>query len=800
MKSLLLFLFLLLLSTVTLAAVQGVVTDCQTLEPVPFVNVVVKHSRVGVMTDIDGFFTVQAAASDTLMFSCVGYERTEVPCRAGDSVLRISLTPSVITLAEAVIFAGENPAHRIIRQAMLNKRINDPDNYSAFSYKAYDKMIFTVDTTMAESIQRSEGDSSGRKFREFLDRQHLLIVETVTEKTARNGRAMEKILGTRVSGLENPLFVFLLSQLQSGSLYNDRINLLDVSYISPLANGALTKYFFSLEDTIVRSKASDSTFVIAYRPRKGTNFDGLSGLLYINTHKYALENATAVPADTNSLMGIAIRHKYQRMGEMWFPEQIHTDLLLYSVLLQAGDKQAYITGRGKRYIREVSLAAYEVEPPRGAFAVEMASDATFKGKKRVDEQRPLPLTAKDRETYRVLDSIGKEENFDRKLQSVSMWVNGMMPVGFVNLDILSLMRYNPFSGYSPGLYLETNNRLSPWFSWSVFGAYGFKDKLFKYGTEVSLLFDSRCDGRLQSGYHYDLTEPGKFSADAFPLHRTDDFLRNYSIDVFDRTENVFFSVSFRTLRWIQMQVKYQYQFVDASPDYQFYKKLETVTLSGSQFIFNTLEANLRFAFREKLMQSPRGVISGGTDFPVFEIAYRRGFDGILAGEYPFHRVEAVLRFSQDFTWLGKSVIMIRGGMVSSDVPRQQLFNGNGTLSLPALYAPFTFATMRPGTFFSDKYIALYLSHSFKNLLFGSGWFRPEPELVFNGLLGALNYPELHNLPFLIPDKGYFETGLLLNNLLGKEFGVGAGVFMRTGYYASDRWKENLAFKIILTLP
>ncbi|PIE88411.1 MAG: hypothetical protein CSA04_01975, partial [Bacteroidetes bacterium] len=46
--------------------VKGTVYDASTQEPIPFVNVVVSNSRAGVMTDIDGAFTLCAARVDSL--------------------------------------------------------------------------------------------------------------------------------------------------------------------------------------------------------------------------------------------------------------------------------------------------------------------------------------------------------------------------------------------------------------------------------------------------------------------------------------------------------------------------------------------------------------------------------------------------------------------------------------------------------------------------------------------------------------------------------------------------------------
>ena len=55
-----------------------------------------------------------------------------------------------------------------------------------------------------------------------------------------------------------------------------------------------SKYIFIIEDTLY-TEMQDSVFVISYRPKPNTNFDGLEGLLYINSNKWAIQNAIARP-------------------------------------------------------------------------------------------------------------------------------------------------------------------------------------------------------------------------------------------------------------------------------------------------------------------------------------------------------------------------------------------------------------------------------------------------------------------------------------------------------------------------
>ena len=72
--------------------------------------------------------------------------------------------------------------------------------------------------------------------------------------------------------------------------------------------------------------------------------------------------------------------------------------------------------------------------------------------------------------------------------------------------------------------------------------------------------------------------------------------------------------------------------------------------------------------------------------------------------------------------------------------------------------------------------------------------------------GSLDHAGQHkNLEFKTMEKGFYESGILVNNLLRINYynicylGFGGGAFMRYGAYANLQMKDNLAYKISLIL-
>jgi TonB-linked SusC/RagA family outer membrane protein len=82
-------------------SVRGAVTDAQN-QPLPGVNVIIKGTMQGTITDVDGNYQIQATAEDFLQFSFVGFESVDV--LVGDqTTIDVSLKEKMSDLDEVVV-------------------------------------------------------------------------------------------------------------------------------------------------------------------------------------------------------------------------------------------------------------------------------------------------------------------------------------------------------------------------------------------------------------------------------------------------------------------------------------------------------------------------------------------------------------------------------------------------------------------------------------------------------------------------------------------------------------------------
>lgn len=105
MKKLLQSLFVLLCFSLSMVAqertINGTVTSSEDNLPIPGVSVVVKGTKNGVSTNVNGKFSIRANTGQTLVFTSVGFTVAERVIGSGD--INISLSPDAKSLSEVIV-------------------------------------------------------------------------------------------------------------------------------------------------------------------------------------------------------------------------------------------------------------------------------------------------------------------------------------------------------------------------------------------------------------------------------------------------------------------------------------------------------------------------------------------------------------------------------------------------------------------------------------------------------------------------------------------------------------------------
>jgi hypothetical protein len=117
-----------------LIQLSGVVVSGDSLTPVPFTSVLIKGSNRGTVADYYGFFSLVVRRSDTILFSSVGYAKSEVFIEDSLSDSRYSmiqmLQRDTATLPEQLVYPW--PSKEQFRDAFLALNAPTDDHDRAF--------------------------------------------------------------------------------------------------------------------------------------------------------------------------------------------------------------------------------------------------------------------------------------------------------------------------------------------------------------------------------------------------------------------------------------------------------------------------------------------------------------------------------------------------------------------------------------------------------------------------------------------------------------------------------------------
>lgn len=806
---------LLLIGTGPLRAqhvVSGRVLDATTKEPLAFVPFLVEGTRTGTTSDIDGRFSLSVPALPvTLRASYVGYEPKVFTLQDGTPIT-VLLTAANTELQAVRITYTDNPAHRIIRRAYANRKENDGLRSRSYRYTSYGKTVFDAamdstakvqdgaavpDTTISRS-DTTAADSARRSMEKFMKEQHLFLIESATRKSFIPPAAgKETVLAMRVSGLKDPSFLALAAQTETFSIYAPQIDIGEKSYLGPIGPASTAKYLFLLEDTLYQG--SDSVYVISYRPRKDTRFDGLKGLLYIHTVGYAVQNATAEPVD-NKGMSIRFQQQHQRLptatgDSAWFPVQLNSFIYLNFLSVNGmgvvGESRTYLTGiELDPVIPRKEVRGPELDVDR----MGIRKDSTYWSGLRTD-----PLGARDLRTYAMMDSLGAAEDFDTKLKFLTALGSARWPLGPVDVRLDQLMAFNNYEGFRLGAGLATNDKVSRYFSLGGYLAYGFGDQHWKYGGDLTIKPWYGRDLQLLLAYVNDVAEVGGVGFQRQGALLGTDSYRMLFVDRMDRIERFSAKFMFRVGSSLKLWAGTERALRVNDLGYHYLRPVgEGITLHEEAFLTGAWTLDLRWAYREKLARLPDREVSLGSKYPVVYLHAMKAQQGLWDGEWNTWRVDALVEKTFKVRLLGDLSLRLMGGVADTEAPMSFLYNLRGTYSMRLPVASTNvFETMRPDEFLADRYAAFHLRHSFGKLLFEAKHFKPRPAVVSSVGFGDMDHPENHaGLAFAPLREPYLESGLLVESLLNlglAKFGVGA--FYRYGPYAFPDFKDNVAVKV-----
>jgi len=762
--------------------VRGLVIDSQTGEPLPFVNIVFKGTTTGTITDVEGNFFIQAHIdTDSLVFSMVGYTpHIEILRRNAYQELKIELSPDNLELDEIVVTPGENPAWRIMRNVAANRKRNNPEKLECYQYEVYNKMELDINNVGENLAERkimknfdfvfNYADTSAETGKVYLP---VMISESISDVYHKSNPSKKKevIKASKISGVENSSLSQYTGQMYIDvNIYKNYIPAFGHDFVSPVSDFWKSNYKFYLLDSVYQE--GSYLYHISFKPKFKQTYT-FSGDLWINDTTWAVKKVTAKMANDvnlNYINNMIISQEYEKIDSLWFlkKEDMFMDFNLTDSTMGFFARKT-MTRKDIVINPEFDDNFFSATSSR---ETQILEDANEKDSSFWNANRHEKLTQKELNIYQMVDSIKEVPVFKTVTSAVEMFIGGYWTHGnFEYGPYYKILSHNEIEGWRLRLGGRTSNDFSKKIMLSAYGAYGFKDKKFKYGVDALYLINKNPRRTLLLGHKYDMEQLGQssmaFSEDnilssmlskrpnknLLPVRESS---AEYEHEFFQGFSNNF-GVKFRQLYPTDF-IKFQNSANDVT-----YKHIDTY-----EFFYK-----LHFCYNEKFVDGVFLRRSTGSRFPAFDITAMAGFWDNKGKTDNYYRFIATMTKKLAINPIGKLTAILEAGKVVGTVPFPllKLHEGNETYA----FDKYAFNLMNLYEFASDTYLSVTLEHHFNGFFFNRvPLFRKLKwrEVAYGkGLIGDISDKNsramaLMDFPESLGDvnKPYFETGVGIENI------------------------------------
>ena len=448
------FLFLFFIMSIqSFSQIKGTVKNTKN-EPLPFVNIYIENTYKGTTTNTEGNYELSISGPDvyTIVFQYLGYKtlKNQLEIKSFPFELNVVMEEENVSLNEVIVNAQENPADKIIRMAINNRR-NNLSKYDAFKADFYSRGLIRIKNAPEKLLGRDIGDLGGG-----LDSTRSGIIylsETISKIEYKSpDNLKEKILASKVSGDDNG-FSFNNANDVNFNFYKNTIEI-ENKLISPISDYAFNYYRYKLVGDFYDDNGNliNKIKVIPKRENDGI----FSGYIYIVEDQwtiYALDLAvTGQQAKIPAADSIKLKQSfsYSTTDKLWALISQSIDFS-YSILGIEGDG---------RFTAVYSDYNFNPEFNKRSFTRELLAfeeEANKKDSIYWSKIRPVPLSEEEIKDYLKKDSIQIKRKSKPYLDSIDASGNKFKLTSLVTGYEYSNSYRNWNVGISPPLLTFTYN-------------------------------------------------------------------------------------------------------------------------------------------------------------------------------------------------------------------------------------------------------------------------------------------------------------------------------------------------------
>lgn len=621
--------------------INGKVLDAKSFEEIPYVNISVKGSFLGTMSDITGNFTMSIPEETEYVigFSCVGYEPNKVVIYSNNNIT-VLLVPTSVELKEITIKPDKN-AYSIIKKAVKNKPDYTIEKCASQEFELYTKGL----VIFRKFNYKKDSSLNTRLFKKEFEQFALVsvddnipgipgyMIESLSKVYSLKSpeKVRRDVLSLNIQGTifnQTEMLDELINKQLDINFYNNQIQLFDKTFIGPLANSGKSFYKYAITDTVF--VAGERCIEIYFFPKQKDNLC-FSGTIWITDSTYIPRRVsahTSLKTDINFIENIHIHQDFELIDNTSVPSELRIGITALNLLVNVlSVKDDYILS----------------EPKPTAFYTEKYNSSRLESNKiSLEEKRDKYFSDFD---HLALNNLNRLSN-NPKIKTFSKLVETSI-TGFYktrNFDIgpwLLLYSSNAIEGSRLRLGGNTTVKLSPKLNADGYMAYGFKDQKLKGSVNTQLFFNKSRWGLVGFRYGSDLATIGTQNL----FEQQDAFFALTSavksgvnvnhvnlksvygqIDIFQRfTIKAFFSISDH--KPVGDKFVFAYFANDAK------------TKIATDYRSTEIKGSLQFhPGNNYVIDGNRRFLTGNNSSPVIEMSFTNGMKGLFGGKFNYFKI------------------------------------------------------------------------------------------------------------------------------------------------------------------
>lgn len=722
--------------------VSGTVYDAVNGQPLAAANIRIDGTSRGTISNAQGQYRLSLdIGSYRLIFSFIGYRTDTLNIVVDRNVQRdVYLQPVPIQLAEVVV-TDEDPAIRIMRKVIENKRLWI-EALRSYRFEAFTRRVMRRDTAIAS------------------------IAESYTTGYWQRGDTLREIVKQRRQTANLPLG-FLPPGVESiVNFYDDEIRLAGFRFVGPTAQEAFDYYDFKLLQT--REAENRPLYVIQMLPKSRVT-PLFRGTLTIAGDSYAVAGVEVTPNEVFTFPLISdFQFQYAQQFALyerrfWMPIDIRVrGRVTVSV---AG---VSIPPIGIEQISSIYDYAINVQLPDTLF--QKPRLITTKESEKFDstfwaQHEVLPLTLEEKIAYEKLDSsqtLQRQFRASGPLASLASFSSS----AFRFVDV----RYNRVEGLFLGAAYERDSVIALLKGWIGLG-YGWSDRRWKGKGGLEFPIDSHRQWSAGAEYFDgidNVPDENMYSAFAISLMSLLNKI-DYRDYYYTRGWRLFGAVRFVSGLTLRLGYRNERHTSAAmTTNFSLFSRSQTFRLNPAvnEGQLRSLSLLLRYGEGEPILLGlfPQNFI---------ELEGEYSSPSLLSSNFHFARLIGraeinVQTYSRRLFFAPTLYVRLAAGISNGTLPPQRIFVLESRASGTGFFG--SLRTANPRQYGGNAFVMLSLEHNFRSTPFLAlnipFLYKNSIELLVHGSIAqAWNQAPAIDLP--VPTNGwYYEAGIGLGRLLG----------------------------------